>query len=129
MGGSSSSSSSQQTYNTDRRQVTGEGSIGINSDNSQISVSVESLDKDVVSRALDSVDSSNAALGTGYEKLLSATEKLFERGESLIGQTQKSVADAYSMAQTDAKGTIDNRTITVLAVAGVAALWAFKANK
>jgi hypothetical protein len=122
-GGSSSSSSAQTTNNTDKRLVTGEGSVGISSENSEISVNVESIDGALVARALDSIDKNNAILGEGLDQL-------FTKGEGLIGTTQKAVADAYSMAQTDAKGTIDNRTITVLAVAGVAALWAFnRGNK
>lgn len=76
-----------------------------------------------VSRALDSIDTSNATLGEGYESLLSAADKLFNRGESLIGKTQQAVADAYVRAQDTAKGTIDNRTIIVLAIAGAAAVF------
>lgn len=122
-GGSSSSRNDQTTNNIDKRLVTGEGSVGISSENSEISVNVESVDAALVARALDSIDKNNAIVGQGLNEL-------FTKGEGLIGQTQKSIADAYSMAQTDAKGTIDNRTITVLAVAGVAALWAFnRGNK
>lgn len=121
-GGSSSSSSRQTTNNTDKRLVTGEGSVGISSENSDISVNVETVDGAIVARALDSIDKNNAILGEGLDAL-------FTKGEGLIGATQKAVADAYGQAQTDAKGTIDNRTITVLAVAGVAALWAFNRGK
>jgi hypothetical protein len=82
-----------------------------------------------VNKALATVEMNNAAVGQGFTQLLGAAESLFNRGESLIGQTQKSVADAYGMAQTDAKGTIDNRTITVLAVAGVAAAFLLSRGK
>ena len=80
-------------------------------------------------RALQTVDLSNAAVGQGFTQLLDAAEGLFNRGESMIGQTQQAVTDAYRNAQTDAKGTIDNRTITVLAVAGVAALFLLNRGK
>ncbi len=76
-----------------------------------------------VNRALGMVELSNASLGDGLGRLLDTAENLFTQNQGLIGQTQKAVADAYGQAQTDAKGTIDNRTITVLAVAGVAALF------
>lgn len=55
-----------------------------------------------------------------FEQLIDTGREMFNTTQGLIGQTQQSVADAYSMAQTDAKGTIDNRTIIVLALAGVA---------
>jgi hypothetical protein len=58
----------------------------------------------------------------GFSQLIGTAEKLFNEGQNLIGQTQKSFADAYAQAQTEAKGTIDNKTIMVIAVAGAAAL-------
>lgn len=82
-----------------------------------------------VNRALGTVEMSNAAVGEGFTRLLDTAENLFTQGQGLIGQTQKAVADAYGQAQTDAKGTIDNRTITVLAVAGVAALFLMNRGK
>ncbi len=100
-----------------------------------------------MSRALDSIDVNNATNAQGFQSLLKAAEfntstqanafadlldsasrNLFQSGERLIGQTQQSVADAYGQAQTEAKGTIDNKTIIVLAVAGAAAL-AFSRRK
>lgn len=82
-----------------------------------------------VNRALNTVEMSNAAVGEGFTRLLDTAENLFTKNQGLIGQTQKAVADAYGQAQTDAKGTIDNRTITVLAVAGVAALFLMNRGK
>ena len=70
----------------------------------------------------------NDTLANGFDSLMSAAQTLWTNGEKLIGQTQQSVADAYSQAQTDAKGTIDNKTIMVIAVAGAAAL-AFASRK
>lgn len=71
---------------------------------------------------LNTLNRNNDTLGNGFDSLLSAAQTLWTNGEKLIGQTQQSVADAYSQAQTDAKGTIDNKTIMVIAVAGAAAL-------
>lgn len=120
-GDSESQANSQQD---DRRNVVGEGGFGISGDGSSINSTsntyIQSVDREIVSRALDSVDISSAANRQGFEALLDTGREMFNTTQGLIGQTQQSVADAYSMAQTDAKGTIDNRTIIVLALAGVA---------
>jgi hypothetical protein len=79
--------------------------------------------RETYGRALDSIDANSATLGEGYERLLDAADSLWNRSEKLIGQTQQSVADAYVRAQDTARGTIDNRTIIVLAVVGAAALF------
>lgn len=137
-GKGSSSSAATTTNNTDKRLVTGEGSVGVSADNS--SVIVNMTDGGLVTKGLDvlgagytgllEAQSKNFETGaglvdSGYTKLLDVLDGVFDKGQSLIGQTQKSVADAYSQAQTEAKGTIDNKTMIVLAVAGVAAAYAF----
>lgn len=110
-GGDSSSASTSTTNNFDNRTAV-QGGLGIaGSSGNTINVT----DGGIVDRALDSVDMANAAAADGWTKLLSA-------GESLIGQTQKHVADAYAQAQSNVSGTIDNRTLIVLVVAGAAAL-------
>lgn len=132
-GGKSSSSTS--TYNTDARMAIGNGGAGISGNNSSIAIT----DGGIVSRALDTVDMSNAIGAEGYKKLLDTTDNLgerqadgfsqlidaaadmFNKSEGLIGQTQKSVADAYSTAQADKAGGFDQKTIVMLAaVAAVA---------
>lgn len=149
-GGDSSSASTSQTFNTDKRLAL-QDSIGTSGDNSAINYTSTTqnniTDGGIVSRALDSIDVNNATNAQGFQSLLqaanfntstqanafadlldSASKNLFQSGERLIGQTQQSVADAYGKAQTEAKGTIDNKTIIVLAVAGAAAL-AFSRRK
>jgi hypothetical protein len=116
-GGSSSSSNQTTTVNTDKRLAVGDGGAGISGDNSSIVIT----DGGIVSRALDTVDIANATNGDSFQKLLDASKDLFDRGEGLIGQTQKSVADAYAAANDNKAQTIDNRTIIVLAVAAAAA--------
>lgn len=153
-GGSSSSSSSTTTNNYDKRQAVGDGGLGITGDSNALKIQTTNTtnitDGGIVKRALDSVDVWNAtnadnftnlldsseanysqlvtANADGFSKLIGVADKLFNQGENLIGQTQKSVADAYAQAQTEAKGTIDNKTIIVLAVAGAAVL-AFRGRK
>lgn len=125
MGGSSSSasSSSQATNNVDKRLVVDSG-VGVTADNSTVNLSVQTTDAEIVSRALDTVDMNNATNQEGFSKLLDAADTLFQRGENLIGQTQQSVADAYTLAQTTKAGTIDNKTMIVLAIAGAATVYA-----
>lgn len=82
---------------------------------------LESADK-AISGALNSVNVNNATNAEGFAKLLDTAGSWFTQSQGLIGQTQKSVADAYAQAQTEAKGTIDNKTIMVIAVAAVAGL-------
>lgn len=124
IGGKSKSSSSTTTNNADNR-VAVQGGFGLSSsDGNTFNVT----DGGIVSRALDSVDLSGANLGAGYQSLISAATSIFNDGQGLIGQTQKSVADAYSMAKTDANGGIDQKTIIVLAVAGAVALYAIKSK-
>lgn len=134
MGGRSSSSSSSTTYNQDKRVAVQDG-VGVSGDSNSIGITTITnvTDGGLVSRGLQTVDAAlsgtletiqlnNATNAEGFEKLLSAAENLWDRGEGLIGQTQKAVADAWSQAQNDKAGTIDNRTVIVLAVAGAAAL-------
>lgn len=122
-GGGSRSSSTQQTINTDKRVVT-ESGFGLSGDSNQIAITTTSTDPTIVARALQTVDVNNATNAQGFTALLDAASDLFNRGENLIGQTQSAVADAYGQAQLNKAGTIDNRTIIVLAVAGAAALYA-----
>lgn len=134
MGGKSSSSSASNTYNTDKRVAVQDG-VGVSGDGNAVSIVTNVTDGGIVSRGLDTVDKainavslSNATNAEGFESLLKTAESLWDRGESLIGQTQQAVADAYSRAKNDEAGTIDNRTIIVLAVAGAAA-FAFAKRK
>lgn len=196
-GGGSSSSSTNQTFNTDKRLITGEGSIGLSLDdsisvidfdtsnsftdsrsfsdgrtfssadtlNSNNSTTINTTDGGAIAgsfgvannalntitsaisnafssntgiakegfnfgeRALETVELNNATLGDGFTSLLSAAENLFERGENLIGQTGDRIADAYRTATVEKSGSIDNRTITVIAVAGAVALIAMSSRK
>lgn len=159
-GGGSSSANTTDNYNIDRRVATDSGSVGVSGDNN--SISVQSLDKDVAIKAIDTNASSyNALLGntasilnnstnvqagnygalldttnsivksnaTSLDKLIDSATSMFNTSEGLIGQTQKSVADAYSTAVSEKSGTIDNKTIVVLAVAGAVAAFAFAGRK
>lgn len=113
-----SSSRSNTTQNYEASPITVDEGIGIRSDRSTINI----MDGGIVSRALDSIDRTNAAAGVGWQSLLDA-------GESLIGQTQKHVADAYAQAKTNTAGTLDNRTLIALAAVAVAGLYFLKRSR
>lgn len=125
-GGGGGSSSSASTQTTQDNRVAVQDGIGLaNSSGNVINVT----DGGIVARALQTVDINNATNAEGFSQLLTAAEGLFNRGENLIGLTQKHVADAYSKATTDKAGTIDNRTMIVLAVVAGAAIVASKGFK
>lgn len=122
IGGSSKSSSSNTTNNQDNRVAVSAG-VGLSNSNRN---TINVTDGGIVSRALDSVDMSSANLGAGYQSLIDAADSLFQRGESMIGQTQQHVADAYRNAESDKGGALDQKTIIILAAVGVVGLFAFK---
>lgn len=125
-GGSSSSSSTSNTTSIDKRMVVDQG-IGITSDSS--TVTVEALDAGIVNKALDTVSAADATAGAGFEKLLNLAEGLFTQGGKLVekvGDTSMAAVAAVSSAQNDAKGAIDQKTLVILAVAGVGAAYLLK---
>lgn len=121
-GGSSSSSSNTTTNTTDKRMVVDQG-IGISSD--QSTVNVQALDGKIVSQAMDTIKAADATNGESFSALLTLADRLFTAGGNVL-QTQ---ADA-TMAQVgalntianDQKGVIDQKTLIILAGAGIAAL-------
>lgn len=125
-GGSSSTSSSSTTTNMDKRMVVDQG-IGISSDNS--TVNVEALDGQIVNKALDTVAAADATAGAGFEKLLNLADGLFKAGGALVQKTSDTAMQAVGAIQTaqnDAKGSIDQKTLIILAVAGVGAAYVWK---
>lgn len=119
-GGGGGSSSSQASSNYDNRVAVQDG-IGLSASSGN-TISVQTVDAEIVGKALDSVNIGSALGAENFSKLLDVQKEMFNSSQGLIGQTQKAVADAYGQAQNDKAGTIDNRTIIVLAVAGAAAL-------
>lgn len=125
-GGNSSSQSSSTTNNMDQRVVADGGSVGLSGNSSTFNIS--QTDGGITARALDSLDKNfklvNDSAGEGISSLLGAMKSMFEtsttQATSMAGTVEKNVLDAYRNAASDAKGTIDNKTIIALAVAGVA---------
>lgn len=131
MGLFSSSKSNSNVFNTDKRLVTGEGSVGVSADSSTVTMNV--TDAGIVSRALDSIDMAGATNADGFARLLKTAapmfDSMFDRGQALIGQTQSAVADAYGQARNNQAGTIDQRTMIALAVLAAIAVYATKKKK
>lgn len=132
--GGGDSESKQSTTNLDKRVVASNG-VGISGDGNSLRMDSTTynvltdggavkaaLDANTstTSRALDSVDTSNHLVADGFARLITASTEVFNRGEAQIGMTQQMVGDAWRSANTDGKGTIDNKTIVVLACAAAA---------
>lgn len=121
-GGSSSSSSATTTNTTDKRMVVDQG-IGISSESSNVNVTT--LDAGIVNKALDTVTAADAINGDGLDKLIGLADKLFTAGGDLIAKTQNaSLAqlETINAAANDKTGSIDQKTMVILAIAGAAAL-------
>ena len=139
MGGGSSSSASSNattTSNTDKRLVVSDSGIGLSADSSTINLTM--TDAGAVKGALDVVRGGNDALAASYENLLVGTgqafsgilslaEKAMAGGFDSLEQSQGNVAALVDTAQS--KGTLDNRTITILGVSAAVAVAAFAMRK
>lgn len=113
-GGSSSSSTSTTTHTTDKRLVVDAG-IGISSDAS--TVTVNALDAGIVNKALDTVAGADAVAGQSFDKLLTLADKMFTQGFDTVSTQQEQV----SAFAADVRGTIDGKTMMVLAVVAAVA--------
>lgn len=133
-GGGGSSSSTSSTTNTDKRMALDTG-VGVSSDSS--TVTVNALDSGAVAGALDFASNTNSAISANYDKLLSGTGQalsgIFALADKALAGGYKSLDTTQGQFQTtldtaQSKGTLDNRTITVLGVAA-AAIAAFALRK
>jgi len=115
-GGSATTSSNTTTQNTDKRLVASDSAIGISSDNSTINLST--TDQGAIAASFDFAKSANVLAEEKYQDLLAAT------GNTLSGVLGGIAAQQNFIAATtaDAKGTIDNKTIMVVAGIGAVAV-------
>lgn len=144
-GGSDKSTSSSSTTNTtnqmfDRRQVIGEGAIGLASDSSTINVTNQTLDggsfglasnalaasQGVFNAALDTISSADATNSQGFSQLLTLADRLFQGGGDILSKTADTTlaqVAALNTAQNDSGGKIDQKTIMIaVGVAGAVAI-------
>jgi len=134
-GGGGSSSSSATTNNTDKRLVVS-GGVGVSADNSN--VTVQALDGGAIKGALDFATSANSANSDNYDKLLQGTGDAMARIFSMAKDTLRGGFDSLAQSQTQAqgmidtaqsKGTLDNRTITILGISAAVVVGAFALRK
>jgi hypothetical protein len=141
-GGSSRSSSSASTNTTtttttniDRRQVIGEGGWGFASDGANLTVNaMDGGAIDAVSAAMKQLSDSasqNASIlaaadatnSEGFSALVTLADHLFTGAGNIISKTQDttmSQISALATAQNDATGKIDQKTIVMIGVGGLA---------
>lgn len=123
MGGSSKSSASQQTNNTDKRQVN-ESGIAVSADNSSVSLNVQSLDAGIVGKALETVQIADATNADGFGKLLSLAEKLTTKSQdtatTMAARYTDDVLSGVKGVKDAEAGRLDQQTIVVLGLAGAA---------
>ena len=119
---SSSSSNSTSTTNIDKRQVVDTGGIGVSSDSSTVTVTNNSLDAGIVNTALDVVKANDATNGASFTQLLNMADKMFTNSAAMIAKAQDTTLSQVGTLTTlanDQKGAVDQKTLIILAVAGV----------
>lgn len=126
MGGKSSSKSDQTTVtnNTDRR-IANDGGL-VAQDGSILSATFNTLDPEIVAKALDTVSASDALSGQGLSQILQLADKLTTKTQdsatALTSRYQADVLDAYSRSEADKTGGIDQKTMILLGGGALAAL-------
>jgi hypothetical protein len=87
-----------------------------------------SSQNDAFGQVLDAQSGVLDAGQTAFGKVLGLADKLFSGGFDALKTSQQLTESAFSTATNDKAGTIDNRTIAIVVVAGAAA-WAFSKAK
>jgi hypothetical protein len=83
-----------------------------------------SLDGGIVTKALDVVTANDALNGASFTQLLNMADKMFNSAGTMIGKAQDTTLaqiDQITTASNDQKGMVDQKTLIILAVAGVGA--------
>lgn len=133
-GGGKSSSSSNTTYtttNVDQRVAVEGGTVGIGLSGNNSSVAITMVDPGVLSAAQDAIDrafstinAADARQAQSLNDLLGVAKGVFERGADIAQTAMEQTKSAYDLildrgeqAAARESGQLDQRTITVLAVA------------
>lgn len=124
MGGKSSSKSSADqrttTQNWDNRIVTESGIVAAGG--SSIVANIESLDGEIVKKALDFAAEGSDDNSNNFAKLIEFGGELFGKGAAMLQTGQDTVLQAMQSAENDKRGAIDQKTVVVLGIAAAAAL-------
>lgn len=136
--GSKSKSSSATTYNnTDKRVVADGGGVGLSGDGNAVSINMMdggaiAASADVVKAALQTIQKADATNNEGFESTLRLASDSFGRlvdlagevlggGASALERSQELTAQAYRESVETRQATIDNKTISTIAIAGAVA--------
>jgi len=120
-GGSSSSSSSTSTstQNTDKRQVVDNQSVGVSSDSS--TVNVQMTDLGAIDKAMTMLNNGGIGLQESFDKVVGLADVLLKGSLEAVKGTNQVVSQAYETAENTQSGSIDQKTMIVLAGAAAAA--------
>lgn len=119
-GGSSSSSSTQtSTQNTDKRQVVDNQSVGVSSDSSTVNVTM--TDQGALDKAMTMLGIGSEGILTSFDKVIGLADTLLKGSLTTVKDSNAVVSQAYETAQSTANGSIDQKTMMVLAGAAAAA--------
>lgn len=119
-GGGSESSTSTATTTTsiDKRMVVDNG-VGVSSDSS--TVHVTATDLGAIGRAFDFATGAGQSVTGTMDKVLGLADVILKGSIDAVKGTNAVVSQAYETAKTTQQGSIDQKTMIVLAVAGAAA--------
>lgn len=132
-GSSSSSANTQSTTNVDRRQVVGEGGLGVSSDSSTITVN--QLDGGAIARAFDYGNIVAKGSGDVATGLIKTAQEVFAKSYDALQKDREFVQTAGNQvvkAYDDAKGDgtqkflIGIGVVAAVSVVAVAAMGGFK---
>lgn len=114
------STTNYTTNNTDKRVANQSGLVATEGSN----ITYTALDGDAINSAFEFASGANAVNGDGFEKLLGVTERLMTKSSdtatTLSSRFQDNVMQAFETAKTAATGSIDQKTMILLAVAAAA---------
>lgn len=118
-GSSSSSSTATTTQNTDKRQVVDNQSVGVSSDSS--TVNVQMTDLGAISSAMQMLSNGGQGISDSFDKVIGLADTLLKGSLDTVKTSNAVVSQAYETAQTTTNGSIDQKTMIVLAVAAAGA--------
>jgi hypothetical protein len=118
-GGSSSSSSNATTTNTTDKRMVVDNGVGVSSDSS--TVTVNATDLGAIGKAFDFATGAGQSVSGTMDKVLGLADVILKGSLDAVKTTNGVVSQAYETARTTATGSIDQKTMIVLAVAGAVA--------
>lgn len=118
-GSSSSSSTSSSTTNTDKRQVVDNQSVGVSSDSSTVNVTM--TDQGAIDKTFALLQAGGQGVYSSLDKVIGLADTLLKGSLSVVKDSTGVVSQAYETAENTKTGSIDQKTMIVLAVAGAAA--------